>query len=82
MKYYIIKKRSSPVRKVIIDGLHAMDRDAEIVDTLEECDVAILQQGWARSKVAVAEKLRASDELKKPCKEGYLYTDKYAVQAN
>jgi len=59
-----------------------MDKGAEIVNKIEDCDIVILQQGWTRSKIAVAEKNRASFELKKNCREGYLYTDKYKVHLN
>ena len=33
---------------------------AEIVNKIEDCDIAILQQGWTRSKTAIAEKDQAS----------------------
>ena len=82
MKYYIIKAKSVSVREDILQGLRRMDKDAEIVDRIEDCDVAILQQGWTRSKTAIAEKNRASFDFKKPCREGYLYTDKYKVRVN
>ena len=82
MKYYIIKAKSVSVREDIVQGLRQMDKGAEIVNKIEDCDIAILQQGWTRSKNAIAEKVHASYGLKKPCREGYFYTDKYKVRLN
>lgn len=82
MKYYIIKAKSVSVREDILQGLHQVDKNAEIVSKIEDCDIVILQQGWTHSKTAIAEKDQASFELKKPCREGYLYTDKYKVHLN
>ena len=82
MKYYIIKAKSVSVREDILQGLHQMDENVEIVNKIEDCDIVILQQGWTRSKTAIAEKDQASFDLKKPCHEGYLYTDKYKVRIN
>ena len=82
MKYYIIKAKSVSVREDILQGLRQMDKSADIVNKIEDCDIAILQQGWTRSKTAIAEKDQASYGFKKPCREGYLYTDKYKVHLN
>ena len=82
MKYYIIKAKSVSVRADILQGLHQMDENAEIVNKIEDCDIVVLQQGWTHSKTAIAEKNRAYFELKRPCREGYLYTDKYKVHLN
>lgn len=82
MKYYIIKKKSENVSSTIINGIRRMDNEAEFVNSLEECDLAVLQQGWTRSRTAVNERNRASFELRKPCREGFLYTDKYTVHLN
>ena len=82
MKYYIIKKKSASVNQNIIDGIRIMDNNAEFVKNLEDCNIAILQQGWTHSRTAVAEKNRASFELRIPCREGYVYTDKYNVHLN
>ena len=82
MKYYVIKKKTDKIRADIIDGVMKMDKDAEFVDTLEDCDIAVLQQGWTKSKTAVEEKERAYFKLKKQCKEGYVYTDRYTAHLN
>ncbi len=79
MKYYIIKAKSVSIREDIIQVLNQIDKDAEIVGKIEDCDIAILQHGWTRSKTAVAEKNFASLKLRKPCREGYVYTDKYNI---
>lgn len=81
MKYYIIKAKSVSIRENIVQGLNQIDKDAEIVNKIENCDIAILQHGWTRSKTAVAEKNFAS-LIRKPCREGYVYTDKYKVHLN
>ena len=54
-----------------------MDKSAEIVNRLEDCNMVIMQQGWSRSRYAVMEWNRASMELNIPCREGYLYTDAF-----
>lgn len=82
MKYYIIKAKSVSIREDIVQGLNQIDKDAEIVNKIEDCDIAILQHGWTRSKTAVVEKNFASLKLRKPCREGYVYTDKYKVHLN
>ena len=76
MKYYIIRPKCSKKDKKIIFGLREMDPDAVITDSIEECDIAILQRNWTRSKHALVMKEQA-DMLHKPCKEAYLYTDRY-----
>ena len=82
MKYYIIKAKSVSIREDIVQGLNQIDKDAEIVNKIEDCDIAILQHGWTCSKAAVAEKNFVSLKLRKPCREGYVYTDKYKVHLN
>ena len=82
MKYYIIKKKSAAIRQDILDGIRRTDNNAKVVDELENCDIAVLQQGWTMSRTAVAERNRALSELHKPCREGYLYTDKYKAHVN
>ena len=67
------------MRADMLEGIRRLDKEAEIVDSLDECDIAVLQHGWTMSRTAVTEKNRASFELRKPCREGYLYTDKYAA---
>ena len=82
MKYYIIKAKSVSIQEDLVHGICQLDKDAEIVNKIEESDVVVLQQGWTRSKNAVKEKSRAYSTLGKPCREGYLYTDKYKVHLN
>ena len=82
MNYYIIKKKREKIREDILDGIFHIDKEANIVDSIEKADVAVLQQGWTRSRIAVAEQIRASQKLHIKCQEGYLYTDKYSVHLN
>lgn len=82
MKYYIIKPRSAYPDETIIKGILTADKSAKIVNTLDECDIAILQKGWTRSKIAVTEWKRQQFERRKPCHEGYLYRDKYKIHIN
>ena len=79
MIYYIIKKKCEKEDKNLIAGIKHLDKHAEFTDKLENCDIAVMQHGWTKSKVATHEWNRAVSERHKPCKEGYLYTDKYAV---
>lgn len=76
MKYYIIKPKCSKKDKKIMVGLQELDPETAITDCLEESDVVILQRNWTRSKYAMAKKEQA-EKLHKPCKEAYLYTDRY-----
>ena len=82
MDYYIIKRKKEKIREDILDGIFHIDKDAKIVDSLEKADIAVLQQGWTRSRIAVAEQIRASQKLHIKCQEGYLYTDNYSVHLN
>ena len=79
MTYYIIKKKCDQVSDELITGIKHLDKHATFTDKLEDCDIAVMQRGWTKSKIATHEWNRAVSELHKPCKEGYLYTDKYAV---
>jgi len=80
MKYYIIKPQNRPIDSKIIEGLKKVDREYNIVDSLDSCDIAVLQRGWTRSKVCVADWKKQVNERHKPCKEGYLFTNKFKVQ--
>ena len=81
MKIYVIKSKSAEIDERIIAGMLNIDPQTAAVSSLEECDIAILQKGWTRSKSAVQEYHRAR-EMHIPCREGYLYTDKYKVHLN
>ena len=81
MKFYVIKPKSAEVDERIIIGMLNIDPYPAAVPSLEECDIAILQKGWTRSKSAVQEYHKAQ-ELHIPCREGYMYTDKYSVHLN
>ena len=81
MKFYVIKPKTAETDKQIVIGMLNLDPYPTAVKSLEECDIAILQEGWTRSKCAVKEYHKAQ-ELHIPCKEGYLYTDKYKVHLN
>ena len=80
MNYYIIKPKRNPVDDRIIEGVQKMDKESQIVNALDECDIAILQKGWTRSKVCLSEQERQVKERQKPCKEAYLYADACKVQ--
>ena len=77
MIQYIIKKKCEKEDKELIAGIKRIDKQAKFTDKLEDCDIAVMQRGWTKSKVATHEWNRAVSELHKPCREGYLYTDKY-----
>lgn len=81
MKFYVIKPKSAEIDERIIAGMLNIDPQGAAVSSLEECDIAILQKGWTRSKSAVQEYHKAH-ELHIPCREGYLYTDKYSIHLN
>ncbi len=81
MKFYVIKPKSAEVDERIVAGILNIDPQSAAVSSLEECNIAILQKGWTRSKSAVQEYHRAR-ELHIPCREGYAYTDKYKVRLN
>ncbi len=76
MKIYVIKPKSAEIDERIVAGMLNIDSQAVAVSSLKECDIAILQKGWTRSKNAVQE-YHSARELHIPCREGYLYTDKY-----
>ena len=82
MKYYIIKAKTAHPRRDIIEGIYHYDKDFMIVSRIEDCDIVILQQGWAKSKKAVEERSYAMYELGKTCREGSYYTDKAKLQLN
>lgn len=42
MRYYIINPRSVEKDPRLIDGIRKADPEAEMTDTLEECDIAVL----------------------------------------
>ncbi len=79
MRYYIIKAQSVSVNEKIVDGIKESDKGAVIVNAPDDCDIAVLQKGFTRSKVAVAEMKRLR-ESGKPCVEGNLYLDRYRVK--
>ena len=76
MKYYIIRPKCSKKDKKLIAGIMQIDPDAVITDNLEDCDIAVMQRNWTRSKYAV-EIYEKAAKLHKRRDEGYLYTDKY-----
>ena len=82
MRYYIVKPRSHTISENLISGILSLDKDAIFVMNIDDCDIGILQKGWSRSKVAVAERNRLTSELGKRCEEGYLYIDRYSVHLN
>lgn len=53
MKIYVIKPKSAEIDERIIAGMLNIDPYPAAVLSLEECDIAILQKGWTRSKSAV-----------------------------
>lgn len=81
MKFYVIKPKSVEVDEQIVAGMLNIDPQAVAAPSLEECEIAILQKGWTRSKSAIQEYHKAH-ELHIPCREGYMYTDKYSIHLN
>lgn len=82
MKYYIIKPKKDNIDTKLIEGIKSIDRNAEITDVIDECDVAVLQKGWTRSKTAVQERNHQCFERNKSCREGNVYLERYAVHVN
>ncbi len=76
MKYYILKAKSASVDENIIAGIKESDGNAVIASSSDACDIVVLQNGFTRSKIAVAEWKRLR-EGGKPCMEGNLYLDKW-----
>ena len=70
-----------PIDENLKNGIFCSDENAEFVNNIKEADIAVLQQGWTVSKVAVSE-YKIAKENGIPCNEGYLYTDKYEVHTN
>lgn len=81
MKYYIIKPSSHKIDQLLIEGIKRMDKEADIVKTLDEADICVLQKGWTKSKICIAEEHSAREKGKK-IREGYIYIDKYKVKLN
>ncbi len=75
MRYYIVKAQSVSVNEKIVDGIMESDKCAVFVNAPDDCDVAVLQKGFTRSKCAVAEMKRLR-ESGKPCVEGNLYLER------
>lgn len=72
MKYYIIKPKSASVSKRLMEQIkYSTIVDVEFVNNLEDCDVAVLQHGWDRSKYANNERLKAINMNKKILTEVY-----------
>ena len=76
MKYYILKAKSALIDENIINGIKESDSKAVIVSSSDDCDIAVLQKGFTRSKVAVAEFKRLR-ESGKPYREGNLYLERW-----
>ena len=74
-KYYIIKGRGVSKQRDILMGIRKHDKHAEMVDNLDDCDVAVLQKGWTRSKFARADYAHAKS-LRIRCDQGHYYIDK------
>lgn len=80
MKYYIIKPQSHAVSAALIERLKAIDDNILIVEDIHQADKVILQKGWTRSNVAVAEHEKAKD-CNIPCVEQYML-DTFKVHLN
>ncbi len=81
MKYYILKPKSVAIDEQLLAGIKESDRDAEFVDVIDDCDIAVAQKGWTRSKTAVME-WRRQTEMHRQCQEGSIYLDRCAVHLN
>ena len=81
MRYYIIKPRTASVQIPLIQGIMRVDPEAEFVDSVKKCELAVLQNGWTRSSYSLTEwdtAKRAGIKVR----EGYIYTDKYVAHLN
>lgn len=81
MKFHVIKPKTAEIDERIVVGMLNLDPYPVAVNKLEDADIAVLQEGWTMSKCAVEEYDKAH-ELHIPCREGYLYTDKYKIHLN
>ena len=81
MKYYINKPVSHKLDNAIIEGIKKTDPDAIFVEKLCEADVCVLQKGWTRSRICVAD-YHLAREMRIERREAYIYTDKYTVKLN
>ena len=72
MRYYIIKPRSKVVNSDLLDEILKTDKDAVLVSNLRDCNIAVLQDNWCRSKHAIAEWHKA-ESLGIKCIEEYAY---------
>ena len=55
MKYYISKPVSHKLDERITKGIKRMDSKAVFVGNLYEADICVMQKGWTKSKVCVAD---------------------------
>ena len=81
MLYYIIKPKRANTHDDLIDGIKSIDAEARFVKKLELCDIAVLQKGWTRSKLAMIERDKAIVLGKQP-KEEYLYTYRFSAEVS
>ena len=70
MKYYIVKPMLAKTDTNLLNGIRWSDPKAVIVKKMDECNQAVLQKKWNKSKSAIRKKKRLM-ELGKPCSEGY-----------
>ena len=82
MKFYVIKPKKENINVRMIQGILEMYPDAELADTIEECDQVILQPGnWTRSRICCADYNKAT-KLHKNVSFGSVYLDKFVVVLN
>ena len=81
MKYFISKPASHKIDETLVEGIKAMDSEAEFVSSLCDADISVFQKGWTKSKICVADYHMARDRHIER-REGYIYTDKYKVTLN
>ena len=81
MLYYIIKPKDADIHEDLKDGIKSRDAEAQFVKKLELCDIAVLQKGWTRSKLAIIECDKAIALGKQP-KEEYLYTYRFSAEVS
>lgn len=81
MKYYISKPISHKLDERIVLGIKEMDSDAIFVETLQDADICVFQNGWTKSKVCANEYHMARNKHIAR-REAYFFTDKYSVKPN
>lgn len=69
MKYFILKPLNVGIDRQLVEKIQSINKAAEFSDTLEDCDVVVLQSGWSKSVIAT-KLYNQAQVLHKKIKEG------------